>query len=136
MKYDLEFNNHSHNTQSINQTIHEHRAVTDDSIRMLNEFQTKSQENIIKQVRIQDSVVDAIGIVYYKAFNLNCRPTFHYQIRFKVNGKEFLIKDDIQESDLDHFELKDKMVIQIAKTISDVITREVLQELIKAQIYV
>mgnify|MGYP000881342611 CR=1 FL=1 len=67
-------------------TVHEHRAPTDESVKLLNEFQQKAIENIITQVQIDTNEVKGMFIV------LSCEPDFlhmRYVYRFILNGKEY-----------------------------------------------
>lgn len=75
-------------------TINEHKAPTDESVRLLNEMQEKAKKNIIQTIKIGDNVLNAVVIYYQDDFighNIN------FTIRFTFNGKEYFIQDSIDK---------------------------------------
>ncbi len=91
--------NHFHHTSepyAKEVTINEHRAPTDDSIKLLNEFTEKAQKNIIHSVRVDANHLRAIAI-YYSDNIIEDR--IHFHIKFSLNEKEFIIKDYIDNSE-------------------------------------
>jgi hypothetical protein len=72
-----------------NVVVNEHRAPTDESLRLLNEMQEKAMKNIVDRVILQDNVVNGISVLFegtfdrvqYVKFNLNGR-TITTEFRF------------------------------------------------------
>ena len=74
-------------------TITEHKAPTDESIRLLNEFQEKALKNLIRKVEIKDNIID--GVLFVFRYNLD--PNMRRLIfRFKLNGQEYEIEDNYE----------------------------------------
>lgn len=80
-------------------TVNEHRAPTDESIKILNEMQEKAKDNIIKSIKIEENYLKAVGI-YTQQDSIN--RDLSYCLRFILNGKEYLIKDEIKGDDLNN----------------------------------
>ena len=76
--------------------VTEHRAPTDMSVKLLNEFEEKARENIIAKVEIRENNINAAVIYYMDNFAGN-RIEFH--IRFKFNGKEYVMRDSVDRFD-------------------------------------
>lgn len=68
--------------------ITEHKAPTDESIRLLNEMQEKAKENILKTVYIDENSLKAVCVYYLTtpdSMMIECR------IRFNLNGEDYTI---------------------------------------------
>jgi hypothetical protein len=78
---------HNHNTK-----ITEHRAPTDKSVELLNEFQDKAAKNLVKSIIIEDNIVNGTLQVYRE-------PQYQrYAVyaKFKINGHEYEINDHLK----------------------------------------
>lgn len=82
-------------------TVNEHRAPTDKSVELLNEFEKKAYNNIIYKAKIEQNHLKAIAI-YYRDDIINNR--IHFQVKFELNGNEIIISDYI-----DNFEWKKEL---------------------------
>ena len=82
-------------------TVHEHRAPTDESVKLLNEMQEKALRNIIATIKIEQNFLKAAAI-YFRDDVVKDRMTYH--IRFELNGKEYRI-----EGHIDNFEWSQEM---------------------------
>lgn len=75
-------------------TINEHRAPTDESIKIFNEIKAKAYESIIDTIVINDNLVNIAGQVWRD----NCEFSTWCGYKFLINGKEykgkFLIDED------------------------------------------
>lgn len=78
--------------------ITEKRAVTDDSIRILNEMREKTLENIMHTVRVQDNILDGVA-VFIKGESATQDVTCC--IRLSINGQTFLLQKDFAREELD-----------------------------------
>ena len=81
-------------------TITENRAATDESVKLLNEFQEKSLENLIKTVKISNNVID--GVIFL--FQVNAASfQRRFVFIFKINGVEHKIEDNYDIDNIMHF---------------------------------
>jgi len=78
--------NHPTRTEFVTREVHEHRAPTDESVRLLNEMQQKAAENLIRTAHIEDNVLrDAIVGVSQDKFE-----DYTVWYRLTVNGREVM----------------------------------------------
>jgi hypothetical protein len=75
------------------QTVHEHRAPTDASVRLLNEMQDKAKENFVGSIMIDDNIIK--GAIYVMQ-DFTYHNTFAVVFKFNINGKEFVIDEDFR----------------------------------------
>jgi len=78
--------NHIHPTKTefVTREVNEHRAPTDESVRLLNEMQQKAAENLIRTAHIENTVLrDAIVMATQDVFG-----DYEIAFRFTVNGAE------------------------------------------------
>lgn len=71
-------------------TVTENKAPTDESIRLLNEFEEKARKNIIAKVNVVDNTINAVSIMYTDNSCTASREGDIY-LKFSVNGKEYNI---------------------------------------------
>lgn len=92
---------HSHKGTEIRfpDTIQEHKAPTDESIRLLNEMQDKAIQNLIAKVEVRDNLVE--GVAWAMGNNYSTMD-FDVQLffKFKINGHEFVVDKKINRSEL------------------------------------
>jgi hypothetical protein len=95
-------NHHHHHTnnvpytKNVKVTVNEHRAVTDKSVELLNEFQKKARENLIYSIDIDQNNLKAV-VLYYKDDIMNHRVHFH--VKFELNGVVTLVSDYVDKFD-------------------------------------
>ena len=100
-------------------TVNINRAPTDESIRLLKEFEEKAVENIIDKIHVNDNNIN--GLVLIKQIQLN--PFNHkFYWKFTLNGKEY--RGDV-ELQLSSWEMRN-LVNLLAQEISKVITAELI----------
>jgi len=93
---------HHHTTKTVGipyektVTVNEHRAATDESIRMLNEMQEKAKDNIIHTIKIEENYLKAIAVYYHDPLIID---RLEFYLKFKLNGKEYCINDHINKMD-------------------------------------
>ena len=80
--------------KEVNVTIN--RAATDESVRLLNEFQEKARNNIIQTIIIDSNIAKCVCI-YYQDNDVFYR--LNYQLKFILNGKEHIVSDSIDRND-------------------------------------
>lgn len=73
-------------------TVTEKKAPTDDSIKLLNEFEEKARKNIIAKINIDENYLKAVAVAHWVDI-------MHDQIifygKFTLNGKEYRIEEKI-----------------------------------------
>lgn len=77
-----------HSGPNYPQTVHEHKAPTDESVRLLREMESNALENILNTVTLDNNVVKAKFVFYQKVnidFNVNVR------IMFELNNTVYKI---------------------------------------------
>jgi type I restriction-modification system DNA methylase subunit len=84
-------------------TINEHRAPTDESVKLLSEFKEKAKESLIREIIINDNNLEGCILLFNVLYNPY---KFEILIRFTINGKEFIFKDYIDEQE--YFMMRDK----------------------------
>lgn len=94
--------------------INEHRAPTDESIKMWEEMQAKVVEKIIAKVDVRDNLVE--GAVY--AIDRLATTMLGIQLifKFKINGREFVIERTVDENE---FYKNGRELYNIQQTIKD-----------------
>lgn len=78
------------------QTIHEHRAPTDESVRLLNEMQSEAKVNIIKNIIVDDNVVNGSITIMQDYYSMGKKYVVYF--KFNLNGRDYVI-DKIFEAD-------------------------------------
>ena len=100
-------------------TVNINRAPTDESVKLLKEFEEKAVENIIDKIHVNDNSIN--GVVLVKQIQLN--PFNHkFYWKFTLNGKEY--RGDV-ELQLSSWEMRN-LVNLLAQEISKVITTELI----------
>ncbi len=126
-----ESHTHSERLVPYEKTVHEHRAPTDDSVKLLNEFKEKAIENIFYSFLIKDNIIEADAFMIWEN-PIDYTMTFH--CKFKINGEEFYIRESVDmfkfKSDLMKYfksgDFKEEVLQKIYTTISEHITRELI----------
>jgi hypothetical protein len=101
--------------------IHEHLAPTDESVKILNDFEEKARKNIIHKVKVETNTIIAMGI-YFRDEMVDNR--VHFDIKFSLNGKEVLIQDYVDE-----FEWREEMLEMYMGFGSQVIYKLVMKKM-------
>ena len=115
------YHTHPQTSVSVNKTVHEHRAPTDESVRLLRELEQAAQNKILDSVRVTDSLFD--GLLHYQHDYVNLKKLFACVI--KVNGKKITARFDCDES-LDREQIIFGIRDAIAREIANQITASVL----------
>ena len=100
-------------------TVNINRAPTDESVKLLKEFEEKAVENIIDKIHVNDNNIN--GLVLVKQIQLN--PFNHkFYWKFTLNGKEYRGEIELQ---LHSWGMRN-LVNLLAQEISKVITAELI----------
>jgi PAB1-binding protein PBP1 len=124
----------SHTTELVpyEKTVHEYRAPTDESVKLLNEFKEKATENILSSFKLKDNIMEVNGFFIRRDA---VSWTIDIYCRFKLNGKEFNLKEsfDAQEfrKDIDYnynVESYKNAVLRLVYTkVSEIIALELIR---------
>lgn len=119
---------HSHKTDVIvrevtkNVNVTEERAPTDESVRLLDEFQAKAEERIIKSFNIQTNQISG-GILVVAPHSASYDSLFKFVVhyRYKLNDKTYQGKGTIDKSVFrgDQMEVVRLLFDDMAKVISN-----------------
>lgn len=116
--------------------IVEKKAPTDESIRLLNEFEEKARANIIAKVVVDDNTINGVAIAYTRPY-ATASDTGEIHFKFKINGKEYTFKDTYKlfetvdykkELDLTRW-LSDRFKAKIAAHIMFELSKQILENL-------
>lgn len=123
--------------QEVNVTINEHRAPTDESVKLLNELQEAAMKNLICSIQIDDDNNVKGVIQYYRLADPSFKNRVQFQIKFCLNGKDHLIRgiiDDLDDekefSTCGNFRSKTAFMI-FYKTFSEEIAKDLMQNSIR-----
>jgi hypothetical protein len=94
-------------------TVHEHRAPTDESVRLLKEMETAAQKKLQSSFELKNNIISAVWHVSCDDLYLRKKVI----VRMKINNKEFVEKFDVE---LHHTidEIADKVRTELADTIA------------------
>lgn len=108
--------------------VHEHRAPTDESVRLLNEMQEKAINNIIAKINIEQNFLKAEGIVIRQELVSFCPVCY---IKFILNGKEHRVSLELKLNANDSFDImiyKEQIVKAIYEKFAEVIAKELIAQ--------
>lgn len=103
---------------------HEHRAPTDDSVKLLIEMQEKAEKRILEQIHIEDNIFNMVGIFFGNS-NPMAHITLH--IRFCLNKKFHTISHEINHYEWSRMDKYRKVRIlyeQVAFYVAEIMFKE------------
>lgn len=77
-------------------SVNEHKAATDESIKLLNEFQEKAKENLCYSVRINQTFLNAVAF-FFREDHMD--GGFEVYYKFGLNGSEFKVKSFVSDDE-------------------------------------
>ena len=77
--------------------VHEHKAPTDESIRLMEDAHDKAIKNIIAKVKVEDNLVNGECFCVEQPWNIYGVKLY---FKFKINGKEFTIERELPRSEM------------------------------------
>lgn len=98
---------------TINKTVKEYRAPTDDSVKLLNEMQNKALENLLGQVKIQNNDFEVVAYSFADPLNF----AKNVYLKYKLGHKEYEFKITLRQSATTR-EMANKMVEELSKDIA------------------
>jgi len=110
-------------TESVVREVHEHRAPTDESVKLLREMEASAKAEVSKSIHLKDNTFDAkIEIVEEPIFRQQV-----YRTLFKINGTRYETENFFDDFDFD----KGLAIEAVRKTMSDKIAKVILLEAVK-----
>ena len=110
-------------------TVHEHRAPTDDSIRIYEETLQKAEDRLLSVVTLGDNKLKGSIAVFEDMLNLGT----HVNYRFTLNGEEFTGSKKLKDSaGWDMSTTVHMLIEEIAHGIAETLVIEGAEELYRA----
>ena len=120
----------TYNTRSsiheVTKQIHEHRAPTDESVRLLREMEQKAKDEIFKSVRLDNSEIT--GVVHFMRDHLTT--DLLVAIQFSLNGKRY-----IHNSRLKEWKSSEEKIEQLKEEFAETISTNILLNLFRNEDY-
>lgn len=76
-------------TENVNVTVHEHKAITDEAVKYMEEAHNKAISNILAKVRVEDNIINGEVFLINQPWNINDVKIY---CKFKVNGTEYTVE--------------------------------------------
>lgn len=114
---------HRETVRPVVQTIHEHKAPTDESVRILNEMEEKARENIIRKFVIDDNILNGCIVEFKDDRYAHDRIV---QFRFTLNGREHL--HEVRGRDVDALTDRRQFLDYLFKMVSELIAERLISE--------
>lgn len=112
-------------------TINQHRAPTDESVRLLKEFQEKAVKNLIDSVRINTMGIDVMVFVFNQEM---ISDEVELRVVFNINGHNYKLQEKIKRGDYRNEIRKNSGALSfnqsIIKTIHEVLSKAIAREIL------
>jgi hypothetical protein len=81
--------------------MEEHKAPTDESVRLLNEFQEKALDNLISKIEVKDNLVEGTVMAFHVGYtSAALREEVKIICKFKINGHEYVVEKGVSRDEL------------------------------------
>ncbi len=107
-------------TQYVHTTIKEYRAPTDESVKLLKEFEEKAEKKLIASARLDNNFVKAT----YHAFKDNLMMETQLVIRAEINGNVVDWRDTIKDY---QFKDEEEQVLHIYECLGKMLAKEIIR---------
>jgi len=107
-------------TEHVTRKVHEHRAPTDESVKLLREMEAQAKSEVVDSIHLKDNTFDAKLYISKELMSLQRR----YTIRFKLNNEKFEVVKLFDELNFDAFDA----LSEIHKAMSDKISAIILDK--------
>ncbi|MDV3537915.1 hypothetical protein CMU94_02110 [Elizabethkingia anophelis] len=104
-------------------TVNEYKAPTDESIRILNEFEKKAKENIVNKLNVKISTVDTVHIGFSNDPSLY---GINHFVKFNLNSEEHKLKYHV-----DYEEYDNKLLFGIPKNVAELLIEHMSKAIAK-----
>lgn len=121
---------HYHRTEHVPYTkdvrVTEHRAPTDESIKILNEMEEKAITNAVKKINVVDNTVN--GAAVYIINDMTLAHT-RYKLKFSFNGKEHILDGIVDSGDVSRSKYgSDSAMIALYRSIALLFAQHILED--------
>lgn len=99
-------------------TTHEHRAPTDESVRLLKELEAEAQKRIVESLRLTNTEIDCVVHRMVDNFAVQTK----YAIHMKIGGKPVKVEVRLQP-----YDERDAAMEKIFKAVSEAIAVVILE---------
>jgi phosphatidate phosphatase PAH1 len=122
----LDTYNHTHRTEhvtnEVTRHVHEHRAPTDETIKLLREMEEKARAKVEKGIRLNDTKIDCF---IYGRYEISSWCS-HFKIIYKLNGNTHEVSKSII-ADIDGTIKTDFLVQEMIRALSEDIAINLLK---------
>jgi hypothetical protein len=116
------YHSHKHDV-----TVNEHKAPTDESVRLLNEILEKAKKNIVKNVQVSNNILNFESLFFEDYFVGN---RLELYANFKLNGHYYEVKSEINYDEFNKWDGKNMLqyfcLNIILETLSKAISEQIL----------
>lgn len=109
--------------------VHEHRAPTDESVKILREMEEAARDQIVGAYVCNSN--NLTGAVIYKQHALTDLRSEVF-VRFQLNGKDYETKHDIMRGQLNKYMDKEKALQMLFEAMSKEISKQLMQQFINS----
>lgn len=82
---------------SQNTEIHEHKAPTDESIKILNEMQEKARKDLLASVKVENNIFSCVITLFQQEIMTNSHV---FMVKFNLNGNEYFMEDRVSNTEI------------------------------------
>jgi hypothetical protein len=112
-------------------TVHEHRAPTDDSIRLAGEYEEKALRKVIASYKLDTNTVKGHSLIVRSATTFD---TFIIISRVKVNGTDYEIQEEIDGMIMQRMLSRaSEFQAKIVKLWGDAVANEVIKQALEQE---
>lgn len=104
-----------------NVDIREHRAPTDESVKILREMESAAKQEVIKSIQVKDTLVD--GVLHMSLDPLSCKRRFKFI--YSINGRKMTTDFSIDDYE---YEASKDWIGKLVETVSFDIAREIMMK--------
>lgn len=106
------------------QTVHEHKAPTDESVRLLREMEAAAEKRVFERGHVQNSELDVRWCIYWS----NDSDSEKVRLRYKYGGRPVTL--DLCASGYRYLAPKDRAIF-IQKAVIESLSKEIVHEIFK-----
>lgn len=111
--FDIRYDTHVTERVHESVTVHEHRAPTDESVRLLREMEQAARDKVVQAIRLEDSPIDCV--VHTQKDPMNARHDFC--IFVQINGRKIEIRKSFdQEFEVE--EIAEGLMVAVSERIA------------------
>lgn len=116
------FDTYNRDTEFVTKEVHEHRAPTDESVKILREMETAAQEKVLEAIRLENSAMDGVLHVMKQPLSGD----YLFKFIFSINGKKMTTDYTVHEWD---FQKNDYAWVQgLITKVGETIAYEILRK--------